>query len=172
MPSGSPSPGFHIPESRVHFTEASWHLRPCSTQPEVVTLQANPSTQERAPSTTLSRPKRLGFFSRLGISSPAIETHKVSHHARSIASPGSQGSTLPKYLSFCFSLSGKDLIIWKKDSQALVHIELESQGSRLLDLRDILPAADEVSSVSIRYVAQGTDWICLLLSQNRVCVRH
>jgi hypothetical protein len=128
----------------------------------------NPPLSGRISSSTgtLHKPKRMGIFSRLISSPQPLQSPRL---AKSVASADSQsGSKLPSYLSFCFSLSGENLLIWKKDGQALVRIEVESRGSRLLDLTDILPAPDEVTAITIRYVAEGNDWICMLLSHNRV----
>jgi hypothetical protein len=80
--------------------------------------------------------------------------------------------SFPKYLSFCFSLSGTNILIWKKDGQALVRIEVESRRSRLLDLKDMIPTSDEANTVTIRYVAEGNDWISVLMSHNRVQYSH
>jgi hypothetical protein len=148
---------------------APWHFRPQSPPlPEVVPAQIDPSIRTGTISTTaLSRAKR-GLLSHFFSPSPATKTQKASRSTKSVTSADSPVSTLPRYLSFCFSLSGKSLILWKKDSQALIRIETESRGSRLLDLADILPASDEVGTVNIRYVAEGNDWICVLISYNRV----
>jgi hypothetical protein len=137
--------------------------------------QIDPSGRGGSIATTnLSGTKRLGFFSQFISSSAApkkqaaIKTKKAPRPTKSLTSLENAGSTLPKVLSFCFSLSGKNLILWKKDSQALVRIEVESRGSRLLDLTDMLPASDEVRAVNIRNVAEGNDWISVLISFNRV----
>jgi hypothetical protein len=52
----------------------------------------------------------------------------------------------------------------------LFRIEAESRESRLLDFADMLPDSDEARTVNIRYVAEGNDWICVLISHNRVWV--
>ena len=143
--------------------EAPWPFRSQSPPlPEVVPPQIDPSIRKG-----ISRSK-WRLLSPFISSSPATKTQKPSRPTKSVTSLDSPGSTLPRYLSFCFSLSGKNLILWKKDSQTLVHIEAESRGSRLLDLADMLPASDEVRTVNIRYVAEGNDWICVLISHNGV----
>lgn len=166
---GSPSPGLDSPANKHGYAEVTWPPRPYSTPlPEVVLGQRNlPLGGSLSSGTgTLHRQRRMGIFSRL-INSP--QPPKSPRLTKSVASGDSQGgSTLPKYLSFCFSLSGEYLLIWKKDGQSLVRVEVESRGSRLLDLTDMLVATDEVIAITIRYVAEGNDWICVLLSQNRV----
>jgi hypothetical protein len=149
--------------------EAPWFFRPQSPPlPEVVPPQIDPSVRRGGtPTTTLSGSK-WGLLSQFISSSPATKKQKPSRSSMSATSLDGPGSTLPRHLSFCFSLSGKNLILWKKDSQALVRIEVESRGSRLLDLAHMLPASDEVRTVNIRYVAEGNDWICVLISYNRV----
>jgi hypothetical protein len=165
-----PSPGLDSPATQHEYAEVTWPPRSYSTPlPEVVLGQTNlPPTGSLSSGTgILHKQKHMGIFSRLiSLTQPP----KLPQPTRSIVSGDSQGgSTLPKYLSFCFSLVGENLLIWKKDGQSLVRIEVESRGSRLLDLRDMLTANDEVTAITIRYVAEGNDWICILLSRNRVC---
>jgi len=159
--SGTPTDHHDIPLDRIGSGVAPWQYSPL---PEVIPIPPDPpggNTSVR----TLSRSKLLGIFRVQTAPKPP----KVPKPATSVASSDNQVSTLPRSLSFCFSLSGKNLILWKKDSPTLVHIEVESRGSRLLDLTDMLPASDEVRVVNIRNVVEGNDWICALISHNRVC---
>jgi hypothetical protein len=65
-------------------------------------------------------------------------------------------------------MSGKNLLVWKKDSRSLVRIEIESAGSRLIDVTDMLPRSGEAQTVNIRCVAEGDDWIAMVVSYNQV----
>jgi hypothetical protein len=164
--------------NRVGSNEEFWPLQPSIPPlPEVVPIHIDPPGRGGSISTPEVKSKGLGFFwhhaKRQG-SVPsktdiATQKEKSPRTAKSIPSLKNAGGTLPSQLSFCFSLSGNNLILWKKDSLALVRIEIESRGSRLLDLTDMLPASNESRAVNIRHVAEGSDWICAIISHNRVC---
>jgi hypothetical protein len=176
-----PTPGLDVCLSKIDSSEGQWPLRPpIPPLPEVVPIQNEPSGREGSIWTSDLKSKRLGFFSHFTKGSAkkgpvvsktdtTVKREGTPRPVQSITPLGTSGGTLPRYLSFCFSLSGKNLILWKKDSQALVRIEVESSGSRLLDLTDMLPASNEARAVNIRYVAEGNDWICALITHNRVC---
>ena len=65
-------------------------------------------------------------------------------------------------------MSGKNLLLWKKDTRSLVRIELESYSSRLIDVTNMLPQSDEGQTGNIRCVAEGNDWIAIVMSHSRV----
>ncbi|KAH8671348.1 hypothetical protein BX600DRAFT_246753 [Xylariales sp. PMI_506] len=95
------------------------------------------------------------------------QNSKDSTKAKSIISQESGGTSLPKFLSFSFSLTGKNLLMWKKDSESLVRAELEVNGGRLINLGALLPSGtDGDKSVNIRFVVEGDEWIAAVLSHN------
>lgn len=161
--SGTPTPGLDAPVDMLDSGEVP---RQYSRLPEVNPIQTDPSGPGgNISALTLSRSKLRRIFKMQTAPKPP----KAPKPAKSVASSDNQGSTLPRFLSFCFSFSGKSLILWKKDSPALVRVEVESRGSRLLDLTAMLPVSDEVRAVNIRNVVEGNDWICALISHNQVC---
>jgi hypothetical protein len=120
---------------------------------------------ERALPTTKSKPS----FFNLKWPRGRRQNSKDSNKPKSTYSQDSSGSSLPKFLSFGFALSGKDLLIWKKDSQSMVRVELENNGGRLLNLGALLPgggAAEGDLAINIRYVAEGSEWIAAIVSHN------
>jgi hypothetical protein len=65
-------------------------------------------------------------------------------------------------------LTGKNLLIWKKSSEAIVRVELESNGGgRLINLGALLPGGvGGDKCVNIRFVVEGHEWIAAILSHN------
>ncbi|KAK3941892.1 hypothetical protein QBC46DRAFT_310306 [Diplogelasinospora grovesii] len=89
--------------------------------------------------------------------------------SQNYSAPGGSGGGLPKVLSFVFSANGQNLLLWKKESQSLVRIELATDGARPIDLAARLPPdhRGDGKSVNIRYVAEGAEVIAVILSHNR-----
>lgn len=100
--------------------------------------------------------------------SPSSPKPSSSRSTRSSESRDPLGSPLPRYMSFTFSMSGRNLLLWKKDSRSFVRVELESYGSRLIDTAAMLPPSAEAQAVNIRYAAEGNDWIAIVMSLNQV----
>lgn len=69
---------------------------------------------------------------------------------------------------FSFSMTGRNLLLWKKDGPCLVRLELESFGGRQINTTTMLPKFDEPHKGNIRFAVEGNDWIAIVLNHNRV----
>jgi len=136
-----------------------------------------PKPSTPAPPAASAKPSKFGaFFKRasgqkdkpekLPRSDKKQERPKGS--SRSVTSHDSVGAMLPKFMSFSFSATGKNLLAWKKESEVLVRIELETFGGRAIDLGDLLPQRVGERVVHIRHVVEGNEVIAAILSHNHV----
>lgn len=184
FPSHTPEPRYQSPSSSlpepVSFLqvingqiEDPWTLPiPIATPP--FTEQQQQQQQPKSSSSSSSK-------SRFNLKWPGSKTkaRRESKDSRpksiySVDSAAGGASNLPKFLSFAFSLTGRNLLIWKKYSEALVRFELEKKGARLIDLGALLPGGtDGDKPVNIRFVAEGDEWIVAVvshaISHRRVC---
>ncbi|OXV05766.1 hypothetical protein Egran_06465, partial [Elaphomyces granulatus] len=111
------------------------------------------------------KPSKFGFLARWKGSAPAPS--RSTRSTKSSTSQDGHGSTLPRYLMFSFSMTGRNLLLWKKDGHCLVRFELESSGGRQIDTTSMLPKFDEPHKGNIRFAAEGNDWIAIVLNHNR-----
>lgn len=136
---------------------------------------------DRAPSDPSASKPKGGIFNLKWPSKARNRQNSKESKPKSTYSHDSTGSTLPKFLSFTFSLTGKNLLIWKKSSEAIVRVELESNGGgRLINLGALLPGGvggvggvngvggvgGGDKCVNIRFVVEGHEWIAAILSHN------
>jgi hypothetical protein len=173
----------HIPtgsvsqDSSTSFETASLMRNPPSpTLPEPIEslgiidshierLRANASP--RAPTVAQTAPveqKRNGLFN---IKWPGSKTKTEGKKAppKSTYSQESNDSELPKFMAFAFALTGNALLVWKKDSEALVRIELETSVHRYINLGEMLPGKPNMDRMaSIRFAVEGSEWISAIVA--------
>jgi hypothetical protein len=59
------------------------------------------------------------------------------------------------------------LLLWKKDGEALVRMELEASTQQSISLGELLPGGTEIDqSLNIIFVAEGGDWISAIMAHN------
>ncbi|KAI0407616.1 hypothetical protein F4802DRAFT_620530 [Xylaria palmicola] len=110
--------------------------------------------------------KRSGLFHMKWPGSKTKADRKKAQ-TKSTYSQESNDSGLPKFMSFTFALTGKALLMWKKDGDTLVRMELEAPVHHCINLGDLLPggaAADR--SISLRYVVEGNEWVSAIVAHN------
>ncbi|KAI0538134.1 hypothetical protein GGR58DRAFT_313140 [Xylaria digitata] len=81
-----------------------------------------------APSRPLTAPpeqKRNGLFN-IKWSGSKTKPERKNNQARSTYSQESNESGLPKFMSFAFALTGRALLVWKKDGETLVRLGLDA----------------------------------------------
>lgn len=117
-----------------------------------------------------NKPSRWGKWMPSVKESSKDKPPKTPVKARGGPGPA-ETSTLPRYMYFNFSLTGENLLLWKKDSQEIVRIEVQTSGGRVLDLARLLPGAADESvgppAVNVRFAAEGNEWIVAVLTQHR-----
>ncbi|KAI8633817.1 hypothetical protein F5Y19DRAFT_471071 [Xylariaceae sp. FL1651] len=123
-----------------------------------------PVTPSRPP--TAPEQKRNGLFNLKWPGSKSKPDHKKAQ-PKSMYSQDSNESGLPKFMSFVFSLTGRTLLVWKKDSESLARIELEATGHRSISLGELLPGGTDIDRlVSIRFAVEGSEWISAIVTHN------
>jgi len=167
IPSGSVSQN-----SSASFETASLMRNPPSpTLPEPIEslgiidshlerLRAN--TSPRIPTATQVAPVEQKRNGRFNIKWPGSKTKTEGKKAppKSTYSQESNDSELPKFMAFTFALTGNAVLVWKKDSEALVRIELETSVHRYINLGEMLPGKRDMDrTVSIRFAVEGSEWI-------------
>ncbi|KAI0434336.1 hypothetical protein F5Y09DRAFT_267763 [Xylaria sp. FL1042] len=118
------------------------------------------------PSTTSPEQKRNGLFH---IKWPGSKTKsdRGKVQPRSTYSQESNDSELPKFMSFTFALTGGALLVWKKDGDILVRMELEASVQRSINLGELLPSGADIDrSVSTRFAVEGSEWISAIVAHN------
>ncbi|KAI3317990.1 hypothetical protein HD806DRAFT_526645 [Xylariaceae sp. AK1471] len=132
--------------------------------------------EESRPITPASRPptaplpeqqKRNGLFNlKWPGSKPKLDRKKTTQ-PKSTYSQESNDAGLPNYMSFAFALTGRAVLVWKKDSDALVRMELETPTHRSIGLGELLPGGTDMDRVvSIRFVVEGSEWISAIVAHN------
>ncbi|KAH8892811.1 hypothetical protein GQ53DRAFT_822325 [Thozetella sp. PMI_491] len=117
----------------------------------------------KAPSIFSGRNPRFPLFRRSGTSEKPANWRQST----SSASGDSTELSLPKLLCFSFSTNGENLLLWKKESECLVRIELASSGGRQIDLTGLLSGNGLGGSLGIRYAAEGDTVIVVVATYNR-----
>ena len=157
--SSSPSPKFARTAEIIPSSPPP--LRPTSPQlPEVVPTRppSITSTTTRTQRITNSIPTSLFRFKKTSIASSSGGLSKEI-----------QGNPLPSALSFCFCASGRNLLIWKKDGDSIISINIESRRSRSLSLLKSIAASEEDKRVRVKLAAGGNDWIAAVMTHKQVC---
>ncbi|KAI1336877.1 hypothetical protein F5Y15DRAFT_418445 [Xylariaceae sp. FL0016] len=170
-PRHAPTPSDTVTQFSLATSDSGSLMRnpPSPTLPEPLsTLQSidrelasiHASTPSRL--STTPDPKRSGLFNfKWSKSKPSRKDTRPT----STLSQSSGDAVLPKFLSFCFSLTGENLLIWRKDAESLVRVEIKSNEGRLINLGRLLPLeGDGDRSVSIRFVAEGSEWLSVIVS--------
>jgi hypothetical protein len=75
---------------------------------------------------------------------------------------------LPSSLTFCFSSSGHNLVLWRKDRSSIIRINVTNQESNRLSLADIMSSTEMDHNVNIRLLAEGHEWLAVVLHANQV----
>lgn len=114
------------------------------------------STTSRTQRITNSIPTSLFRFKRTSIASSSSGLSKEI-----------QGNHLPSALSFCFCASGRNLLIWKKDGDSIVSINIESRRSHSLSLLKSIAPLEEDKRVRVKLVAGGNDWIAAVMTHKQ-----
>lgn len=155
--SSSPSTNFAntaeiVPSSQPLFRSSSPPL------PEVVPTRppSITSTTTRTQRITNSIPTSLFRFKKTSIASSSGGLSKEI-----------QGNPLPSALSFCFCASGRNLLIWKKDGDSIISINIESRRSRSLSLLKSIAASEEDKRVRVKLAAGGNDWIAAVMTHKQ-----
>ncbi|KAI5922068.1 hypothetical protein F4810DRAFT_721593 [Camillea tinctor] len=156
----TPSPTLPEPVSYLHSIER-----------ELSEIRPFTPSRDPPPEPSQPQPKRTGFCSRKWLGSKPKPSRKDSKPKSTYSQDSNGEPTLPQFLSFGFSHTGKNLLIWKKDGEALVRIEVEADGGRLLDLREMLPLSEGEGDavdilVNLRFAAEGDEWIAAIISYN------
>ncbi|KAI0811953.1 hypothetical protein GGR55DRAFT_688037 [Xylaria sp. FL0064] len=125
-------------------------------------------TASSRPSTASPEQKRNALFN---IKWPGLKakSNRNKGQPRSTYSQESNNAGLPKFMSFAFALTGGALLVWKKDGNMLVRIELEAPVQRSIDLGELLPGGTDIDrSASIRVypLDDHTEPRCLAISPN------
>ncbi|KAI1271067.1 hypothetical protein F5Y07DRAFT_393048 [Xylaria sp. FL0933] len=108
-------------------------------------------TNSSRPSTASPEQKRNALFN---IKWPGLKakSNRNKGQPRSTYAQESNDAGLPKFMSFTFALTGRALLVWKKDGDILVRIELEASVLRSVDLGALLPGGTDIDrSASIRF---------------------
>ncbi|KAI0413832.1 hypothetical protein F5X98DRAFT_390426 [Xylaria grammica] len=147
---------------------------PSPTLPEPITSLSiidshleglRPVAPSRPPTAPLEQ-KRNGLFN---IKWPGSKTkpERKSNHPRSTYSQESNESGLPKFMLFTFALTGRAVLVWKKDGENLVRIGLEAPAHQSISLGELLPGNVNIDrSVSIRFAVEGSEWISAIVAHN------
>ena len=75
---------------------------------------------------------------------------------------------LPGSLSFCFSSSGHNLVLWRKDRSTIIRIDVTNKESNKLSLAHIVSSTEMDRSVNIRLLAEGHEWLAVVLHASQV----
>ena len=154
--SSSPSTKFATTAEIVPLSPPS--LRSSSPQlPEVVPRPPS-ITSTTARTHRINSPRSLFRFKKTSIASSSSGLSKEI-----------PGNPLPSALSFCFCASGRNLLIWKKDGDSIISINIESRRSRSLSLLKSIAPSEEDKRVRVKLVAGGNDWIAAVMTHKQVC---
>ena len=115
------------------------------------------STTTRTQRITNSIPRSLYLFKKTSIASSSSGLSKEI-----------PGNPLPNALSFCFCASGRNLLVWKKDGDSIISINIESRWSRSLSLLKSIAASEEDKRVRVKLVAGGNDCIAAVMTHKQV----
>ncbi|TGJ88701.1 hypothetical protein E0Z10_g123 [Xylaria hypoxylon] len=172
------------PESVSHNSSSSFttysRIRnpPSPTLPEPISslsiidshlAQFRSTTPSRPPSRAPTAPpeqKRNGLFN-IKWPGSKMKPERKNTQPRSMYSQESNESGLPKFMSFTFALTGRTLLLWKKDGETLVRIGLEAPVHQSIGLDELLPGGAIIDrSASIRFAVEGSEWISAIVAHN------
>ncbi|KAI1425702.1 hypothetical protein F5Y12DRAFT_784478 [Xylaria sp. FL1777] len=118
------------------------------------------------PSTASPEQKRNGLFN-IKWHGSKIKSDRKNPQPRSMYSQESNDSALPKFMSFTFALTGGALLVWKKDGNAIVRMDLGAPVHRSISLGELLPGNTDIDrSTNLRFAVEGSEWIAAIVAHN------
>jgi hypothetical protein len=145
------------------------------TSPEVVPLNPplnrnNSVFELRGDHTpTVTSPESISS-SGSGLRSVSKLRNFLSSRAKSSKSrPSPTATPLPRFVSYCFTASRESLLLWKRNGQSIVNVNVSTHDAKSFDLTNAIPTMETDKSLSIRLVAAGSRWICVVVLRKQVC---
>ena len=88
---------------------------------------------------------------------------KVQKHAAPIPR-----QRLPRSISFCFSASGRTLLLWKRNASTIITFDVLSCRASRISLDGVIPPMETDRRLDVRLVSAGDAWAAVVARHKQV----